>query len=62
MEGKEVTTMETTFKVTRTGLYVDVWVTRNGRTQVYTSIARDEAEAEALMENWRRGNPEAVEA
>lgn len=54
MEGKEVTTMETTFKVTRTGLYVDVWVTRDGRTKVYSTIARDEREAEYLVDLWTK--------
>jgi hypothetical protein len=54
MEGKEVTTMETTFKVTRTGLYVDVWVTRDGRTKVYSTLARNEREADYLVDLWTK--------
>ena len=54
MEGKGVTTMETTFKVTRTGLYVDVWVTRDGRTKVYSTLARNEREADYLVDLWTK--------
>ena len=38
----------------RTGLYVDVWVTRDGRTKVYSTLARNEREADYLVDLWTK--------